>query len=110
MRKSSDVALCPVNVSVKYLSMIPNGPTPLFCHFDLSPLTRYQVNRTLVSSLKFNHILSDEYKYHSFRIGAATSAAAIGFSDEKIMQICRWKSRAFTLYVRIPMLYSRNPF
>jgi hypothetical protein len=44
------------------------------------------------------------YKSHSFRISAATTAWANGFSGEQIQQMEPWNSKAFTKYIRIPML------
>ena len=42
------------------------------------------------------------YSGHSFRIGAATTAAANGISDVMIKTTGRWESAAYTLYVRTP--------
>lgn len=37
---------------------------------------------------------------HSFRIGAATSAAALGIPDDAIQRMGRWSSRAFLRYIK----------
>ena len=44
------------------------------------------------------------YKSHSFRIGAASWAAAKGFSNSKIRQLGRWISNAFLNYIQTPSL------
>ena len=46
----------------------------------------------------------DQSKYagHSFRIGAATTAAAVGIEDSTIKTLGRWESAAYQLYVKLP--------
>ena len=71
---------------------------------DNAPITRSFLNSQLQLSLKFSGLNLKNYKSHSFRIGAATTAWAKGFSEEQIQQMGRWNSEAFKKYIRIPLL------
>ena len=42
------------------------------------------------------------FSSHSFRAGAASLMAALGYSDEDIKAMGRWSSRAFLEYVKLP--------
>ncbi len=46
-----------------------------------------------------------KYNGHSFRIGAATTAAAKGIEDSLIQTLGRWESLAYLQYVQIPKEY-----
>lgn len=46
-----------------------------------------------------------EFSTHSFRIGAATAAHGMGFSDEELQQLGRWDSFSFSLYVHPQLLF-----
>lgn len=43
-----------------------------------------------------------KYSGHSFCIGAASTAAAVGVQDSTIKTLGRWQSSAYQLYVQIP--------
>ena len=66
-----------------------------------NPLPRYQFASILAKTLKFCNINNGQFRSHSFRIGAATEAAMRGIPDVVIKQWGRWKSGAYTSYIRL---------
>ena len=94
--------LCPVTACSAYIAV--RGPTagPFFIQMDGTPLSKgafVQQVKALVSDVGLDASL---YSGHSFRIGAATSAAQAGIQDSTIQALGRWSSGAFLTYVRTP--------
>ena len=58
--------------------------------------------RELREALVVKGIKPESYAGHSFRIGAATTAANCGMPDSLIKTLGRWESAAYTLYIRTP--------
>ncbi|XP_056019237.1 uncharacterized protein LOC130054234 isoform X2 [Ostrea edulis] len=77
---------------------------PLFSFMDGTPVSRQFFTDHLRLSLSFCGLDTNKYQSHSFRIGAATTAAASGSSDIQIQNMGRWKSSAFKKYIRIPTI------
>lgn len=71
---------------------------------DGSPVSRQFFTAQLRLVLAFCGLDTIKYQSHSFRIGAATFAAASGSSDIQIQNMGRWKSSAFKKYIRIPTM------
>ncbi|XP_038063218.1 uncharacterized protein LOC119733929, partial [Patiria miniata] len=92
--------MCPVQAMGKYLVRRPAAKGPLFCHANGAPLTRYQFGAVLRKVLHHAGVPPLQYGTHSFRIGAATTAALNGLSPSKIQTMGRWRSDAFKLYIR----------
>lgn len=94
--------LCPVSALLNYLVIRGNSPGLLFHFKDGTLLTKPRFTQ------HFRHLLSQagidptSYAGHSFRIGAATTAAARGIEDSLIQTLGRWKSSAYLTYVRLP--------
>lgn len=92
--------VCPVVLAVTYSSIRPRGVQWLL-HRNGLPLTRFQFGAVLKRCVDRLGLASEDYGTHSFRIGAATCAAARGVNDEGIQALGRWKSKAFRSYVRL---------
>ena len=97
---------CPVANLRRYLNMRGESPGPLFCYPDCHAISTSQFNAWLKLSLSRASLSSLTIKSHSFRIGAASHAAAIGYSDTQIQNMGRWNSDAFKRYIRIPSFQS----
>ena len=95
---NSPSQVCPIITLKEFLGLRGQHPGPLFCHFDKSPVTRYQVKAILRSACE----LCSNFSSHSFRIGSAISAATNSVSEERIKEMGRWNSEAYKSYIRIP--------
>ena len=93
--------LCPVAAVLAYLSIRPSTPGPLFIFCDGTPLSRTQLISHLQDALSQVGANFTNFSGHSFRIGAASTAAAAGFSTSSIQKLGRWQSTAFTAYISI---------
>ena len=76
--------------------------SPLFVFKDRAYLTRSKLTTTLRNLLLAAGLNPDHYASHSFRIGAATSAAAAGLPDWQIQAMGRWSSNCYTRYIHTP--------
>ncbi|XP_069139157.1 integrase/recombinase xerD homolog [Argopecten irradians] len=94
-------SVCPYGNMVSYMKIRPGNPGLLFIHKNNSPLTRYQFSAILRKAIIYLGIPHQNFKSHSFRIGAATTLSMKGISDEVIQRLGRWKSKAYTTYIRM---------
>ena len=82
--------LCPVTAILGYLAIHPQGEGPLLVWGDHTPLRQdrfVQETRAILREAGFD---PSQYSGHSFRIGAATSAATRGVPDHLIKTLGRW--------------------
>ena len=94
-------AACPVKAVHKYLSTFGHTKGSLFQFRSGSPVTHSYFTSSLKSMLMFMGLDPKFYKDHSFRFGAATSAAARGNPLSVNQNMGRWKSDAFMRYIRM---------
>ena len=93
--------LCPVTALLLYLSHQGNSPGPLFCWHNKTPLSKAKFVKNVRLALLRANLLADKYTGHSFRIGAATTAASAGIEDSTIQTLGRWQSSSYLLYVKL---------
>ena len=94
--------LCPVAAMMAYLVSRGSVPGPLFVFKDGRFLTRPRFVSAVRQALQSAGVDCLKYAGHSFRIGAATTAASRGMEDSIIKTLGRWKSLAYLEYVKIP--------
>ncbi|XP_060624523.2 uncharacterized protein [Anolis sagrei] len=100
LQRCGDDDLCPVQAMRQFATLRGSEGTYLFCHQDGTPLTKYQfwsVTSRALDTLGMGHL---KFGTHSFRIGAASAAAAMGYDKEAVKAVGRWRSNAFKGYIR----------
>ena len=92
---------CPVKAMKTFLRHRKHRSTePLFTFHNGRFLTRLDVS-TMTKSLLARSVKDVSfYSSHSYRIGAATTAAAAGLPDSQIQTLGRWRSGAYKSYIR----------
>lgn len=98
----TDRLLCPVSALLAYMVWRGKGEGPLFLQKGGQPLTRSHLVAHLRRALSEAGFDPEKCAGHSFRIGAATTAAACGVPVDVVKTLGRWKSQAYQLYIRIP--------
>ena len=81
----------------EYVSVHPTRASPLFQFQNKKYVTRKDINNALKTYLGMKNVSS-----HSFRIGAASTAASAGYPRWIIQSLGRWTSDCFRQYIRIP--------
>ncbi|XP_065185790.1 uncharacterized protein LOC135816522 [Sycon ciliatum] len=97
---STDTPIYPVQAMANYLAFRPGGDH-LFTYANGQPLTKNAVSSELRNLLPLCGVTDPSaYASHSFRIGAATSAAMAGVPEHIIRIMGRWRSDAVHRYIR----------
>lgn len=96
--------ICAVRAMEAYLpyrlSRFPHGP--VFVKDDGHTLTPGLLNHHLKTLLASAGVNAQRYSSHSFRAGAATTAAEMGVPDWLIKALGRWSSEAYQIYITTP--------
>lgn len=103
--KEQELSTCPVNALYQYIQLRGVLPGPLFIFPGGIPVSYQHFSSCLRNSLIWAGFQPTQYTSHSFRIGAASTAAASGVPDEEIQHMGKWKSLAFKRYIRLPTLF-----
>ena len=92
--------LCPVQALTHYLRIRGSSAGPFFVARDGRTLTKAVFVDRFRAILREIGVQASLFAGHSFRIGAATSAAVAGIEDSMIQTLGRWHSAAFLTYIR----------
>ena len=93
--------VCPITALLQYIEVHSSTPGPLFVFCNGQYLTRAALVSNLQAALQKAGLAHTNYNGHSFRIGAATTAAQSGIEDCLIQTLGRWKSEAYKIYIKI---------
>ena len=94
--------ICPVSALLQYLAIRPTAPGPLFISHEEKYLPKEMLIHRVRQALADAGIDSSFYSGHSFRIGAATTAATCGLNDSLIKTLGCWESSSYLVYIKIP--------
>ena len=95
----TNTSICAVQAFVHFLQLRGDLPGPLFVFENGTALSRdHLVSWTRDAMARLG--LDGNFSGHSFRIGAATTAAMVGIPDHLIKTMCRWLSDAYQMYIR----------
>jgi hypothetical protein len=84
--------LCPVAAITAYMALRGDSQGPFFRFSNTRPLTKDQFTKHVREALTYIGYNPEAYASHSFRGGAATTAAERGIEDSVIKALGRWKS------------------
>ena len=94
--------VCPVEAIIAYVNQRGKSPGYFFIDSGGNVITKPRFITKLRDYLKAIGLPSDQFAGHSFRIGAATTAAQVGIEDSMIQTLGRWHSAAFLRYIQTP--------
>ena len=96
----TDQRISPVTAVLAYMALRGQHLGPLFLFQDGTCLSKQQLMSRVNEALASQEVDSSGFTGHSFRIGAVTTTASMGFEDSLIQALGRWRSSAFLRYIR----------
>ena len=94
---------CPIQTMDDYLAVRPKILDELFVdHYG--PVTRLEVDNTIGTCCQKLGWDINAYEPHSLHIGRATAWMQQGYSPVQIMHMGRWRSQAYQVYIRPPVV------
>ena len=114
---ATSTSTCPVRALRLYTEATTplQDNEPVFKGGKFSPLDRQQLTKSIQHLLQNTQYSHQHYSSHSFRSGAATTAASAGIPEWLIKILGRWRSNAYQVYIHsspamlqsIPLLLAR---
>lgn len=92
---------CSVQCLLDYLDQKGYAHGAFFKLSSGNPVPRNTFSSFLSLAIQRCGLYPSHFKGHSFRIGAASHAAAAGLTDAQIRILGRWQSDAFLKYIRV---------
>ena len=99
---STGLPLCPVTAILKYIAVRGPAAGVFFRRAATQPALKAWFIEQLREILTAVGLPRQQYAGHSFRIGAATTAAIAGVEDSTIQTLGCWHSAAYLQYIRLP--------
>ena len=94
---ATQTPLCPIQAMERFLSRYSYLNGTLFRFSNGRCLSRRRLSECIQAALPDINLNT-----HSFRIGGASAAAAMGIPDSTIQFLGRWASNAYRTYLRLP--------
>ena len=94
--------MCPVAAIAGFMAVRGAQPGAFFTDGQQGVITKAWFTQQFRAILDRAGLPQHCYAGHSFRIGAATTAALAGVEDSTIQALGRWHSSAFLQYIRMP--------
>jgi len=98
----SGSVICPIRAVEKWLRATAGAEMndPAFVWSSGKPVTAKALNK-LIKDMLDSDLPGHGITLHSFRTGAASMMAELGYADDDIKAIGRWSSRAFENYIKL---------